>query len=114
MKKKNTKTQKTYSDQQKIFALQSYEKGLLSAQTLLDVMGFDAEQEIENKRFEIQRDTTITLPVNKDQLCNKIEHARRNIEVVSRVVGTFQDDIKKKMNEVIMLNLEILKEISKL
>ena len=56
--------------------------------------------------------------VNKEReqkiKCDKIEHARRNVEIVSRVVGSFQDDIKKKMLEVLAINLEILKETSKL
>ena len=45
---------------------------------------------------------------------NRIEQARRNVEVLSRAVGTFQDDVGKKMTEVLMLNLEVLKEVNKL
>jgi hypothetical protein len=47
-------------------------------------------------------------------LSNKIEQARRNVEVISKVVGSFQDDIAKNMNDVLIINLEVLKEITKL
>jgi len=48
--------------------------------------------------------------------CDKIEHARRNIEVVSRAmaIDAIDKPTKDKMDEVIILNLEILKETSKL
>jgi len=38
--------------QDKQFALQLYEKGLLSAQTLLEVFGYNPDMEIERKRFD--------------------------------------------------------------
>jgi hypothetical protein len=37
--------------QDKTFALQLYEKGLLSAQTILEVFEYDPDQEIERKNF---------------------------------------------------------------
>ena len=51
--------------------------------------------------------------------CDKIEHARRNVEVVSKVYNSFcrsDDDkeIQAKMKEVLLSNLEMLKETNKL
>ena len=38
--------------QDKTFAMQLYEKGLLSAQTLLELFGYDPDMEIERKRYD--------------------------------------------------------------
>ena len=38
--------------QDKTFALQLYEKGLLSAQTILEIFGYNPDMEIERKRFD--------------------------------------------------------------
>jgi hypothetical protein len=50
--------------------------------------------------------------------CEKIEQARRNVEVITKVYNSFADDkgreIQGKMKDALLPNLEILKETSKL
>ena len=50
--------------------------------------------------------------------CDQIEHARRNVEVISRVYNSFSDDegreIQAKIKEVLLSNLEMLKETNEL
>jgi len=50
--------------------------------------------------------------------CDKIEQARRNVEVITKVYNSFDNDddkeIQGKMKEVLLSNLEMLKETNKL
>ncbi len=52
--------------------------------------------------------------------CSKIEHARRNIEITSRTwinlleKNMQEDEVSKKMKEILLLNLEILNNTKQL
>lgn len=132
------KETKTYSDQEKTNALLLYERGLLSGTTILEIMGHNASKEKQNKQKEKRGSSCqdanefylkqqklnneSTALVNKERALNikgnKIEQARRNVEVITKVYNSFADadgkDIQAKMKDVLILNLDILKETKQL
>jgi len=65
------------------------------------MMGEERKQSIENAKF--------------NRLQNKIEQARRNVEVISKTFFAFAGeggkDIQKSMMEVLALSLKIMKEV---
>lgn len=62
-----------------------------------------AQQKRDIKRSEIQ------------VISDRIEQARRNVEVITRVIDAIgslvEDDIRKKISDILAVNIEILKEV---
>jgi hypothetical protein len=98
-------------------AMNLYEKGLLSAATLLEKMGYDPKQETDRRKNEKEVVSRCGGEVpNWSVLSNKIEQARRNAEMVAKVLGmqdlNFDDVVKKQLAETLSDSLNILKETS--
>ncbi len=74
--------------------------------------------QLQFEQLRLNNESTMLLNEErkKNVLCNKIEHARRNVEVISRSINSFTEgqDIHDKMKEVLTINLEVLKEVTKL
>ena len=93
-------------------AKELYEKGLLSKNTLLKIAGFDPEEEKkESAESSIEKVAVVS---------NRVEQARRNIEVLSKILltpATIRDALEKDfetLKEVFRFNLLILKEVDKI
>lgn len=95
-------------------AMNLYEKGLLSAATLLEKMGYDPKQETDRRKNEKEVVSRCGGEVpNWSVLSNKIEQARRNAEMASKALSSILDEnIKKQLEETLRDSLDILKETS--
>ena len=101
--------------------LQMYEKGLISSETVLKRCGFDPEEEKKKKDKDKVKDTSgagrnYNQINSEDQLkLQKIESARRNVEVLSKVlnIGGYSDKSKDKILSVMDNSLDIMNTISK-
>jgi len=143
---KQTVTKPATSQQDQQIALQLFEKGLLSGKTTLEKLGFDPKQEIDRKKTDSVKSPYGTGEVQSDPewhklqkenmrlsnremearvnakkcevTANRIEHARRNVEVIGRIVAPVNslnwDDSLSMMEDVLKANLEILKEAKKI
>ncbi len=101
------------------YAMILYEKGLIEGEKLLDIMGFDGEQELA-KRKSAERENVELVNVQRkaDIIGSKIEQARRNVEVLTKTLQIL-DSLNKKDDEakivaILNLNLEVLKEVTKI
>ena len=96
--------------------MQLYEKGLLSGKTLLGNFGFDPDQEIKRKQKDAimlsQNDGGQSQRDKIQVISSRIEQARRNVEVILRAINSFTEDKgpRKSLEEVLTVNLEIMKE----
>jgi hypothetical protein len=100
------------------YSLQLYEKGCISKETLLDVMGFDSKKEVERKKNDLSSQLPLVRKfeeTNNDILSQKIEHARRNVEVLSKILCVSNHETsfenKKRLLEIFGENIEILSEV---
>jgi len=107
--------------------LQMYEKGLISSETVLKRCGFDPEEEKKKKDKDKDKDKDKVKDTSgagrnynqinsEDQLkLQKIESARRNVEVLSKVlnIGGYSDKSKDKILSVMDNSLDIMNTISK-
>ena len=77
---------------------------LITEQLKVSIM----QQKMDLKKSEIHIDS-----MRINGISNRVEQARRNVEIVAKLVSAFSEDdkIRKKMNEVILENLEVLGEI---
>ena len=119
MKKNNKHAVLTSDTDKRQQTIMLFEKGLISAQAVLDAFGFDPKQEMIRKKsdaVEFNSDNTIQNYKEQDHriMLNRIESARRNVEVVAKTVLSFTGeggkDIQKLMLEVLMSNLKIMNE----
>ena len=87
------------SVQKQIFALQLYEKGLLSPYTTMKELGFDPDLETERKRFDatqkiVLQPRTIGESTNNTEhvqmVFQLLENVRRNIEVLTKTIPNLQ------------------------
>ena len=131
-------TKDTYSRNE---AMQLYEKGLLSGKTLLGLLGFDASQEIERRKKDVCQfrgmgsDRSIDsdpewIKLSKENMAlgnrelesraklkeleilfSRIEHARRNVEALSRLFSTIAEP---EAVNAIKKNIEIMCEVDKI
>jgi len=105
-------------------AISLYEKGIVSAQTVLEAFDLDVDQEIKRK----QEDAAFNIPANA-RVCNnlnrqnaRIENARRNVEALLKAIlpnsyTTDDADLKKlksKMITEVYNNLAIMAEVKDL
>jgi len=118
----NSQSYDAQLNQDRNCALQLYEKGILSADSLLEKMGYDPKQETDrrkNNSKEVSNGGGIgRYDVNPSWsiLSNKIEHARRNAEMASKILSSREtvlgDDTMKQLEETLSDSLKILKETS--
>lgn len=92
----------------RVFALQLYEKGLLSPQTLLKEFDIDYDKEVENMRKDAETNKPDTTVLDARDVrvftSDKIEQARRNAEIILRYYGQrdyqeLKDQFKKILDE---------------
>ena len=99
------------------FCMQLYERGLLSGTSMLDIVGFDSDQEI--KRFK--EDVVQFADTNKNGSSKRseseltvklarIENARRNVEALSRL-REWDDEL---VLESIKKNIKVMDEVSEI
>jgi len=100
--------------------IQLYEKGLLSDQSLLDILGFDSDEEIKRKKYDIKKPSLQELgsaTYKKDYIDIKtirIENARRNVEAILRFnTNSWTEDKEffKKLKVSAENNLKIMDEV---
>lgn len=144
--KKVTKPSVTEPHNQQL-VLQLYEKGLLSDETVLEKLGFNPTQETNRKKnnsskgprklgswfdddLEWQQLQKENMKLGNRELEAKakskeheitalrIEHARRNVEVMGKIVVPINSEqwpeANKIIKEVLKSNLEILQEVNKI
>jgi len=104
-------------NQDRTCALQLYEKGILSADSLLEKMGYDPKQETDRRKNEKGH---VSNGYNENPswsiVSNRVEQARRNVEMISKVLTI--DAFKESDNntgytlllETMLENLKILNE----
>ena len=101
------------------YAMILYEKGLIEGEKLLDIMGFDGEQELAKRKSAERENVELVNAQRKaDIIGSKIEQARRNVEVLTKTLQIL-DSLNKKDDEakivaILNLNLEVLKEVTKI
>ena len=67
--------------------------------------------QVEQVRLDIQLRKLGVKESSNRVLCDKIEHARRNVEVISKVLGSFNGQTHDTMRSVLLENLVVLKEV---
>ena len=105
------------------FCINLYEKGVISSETLLDIIGFDSAE--EHKRFK--EEDTVKLNPSRTKTpksygddhyieLQRIEQARRNIESTARISNIFLEDeeILATIKETIKTNVAIMNEVENL
>jgi len=100
--------------------MQLYERGLLSAETVLDVFGFDESQEIKRKEGDsvdakmIQKHLGVRNYNETDIKQMRIEQARRNVEALGKLTS-FENGVKKEtIQKSIEKNIKIMDEVEKI
>lgn len=105
-------------------ALMLFEKGMLSTASVLEKFGYDPDEEIERKRYDvaqmeylgrglglgredIERTKVSTKATQVNTLVSAIESARRTVELLNKV------DINKDMHKEALFYLEKIKELTK-
>jgi hypothetical protein len=118
----------TYLPQSELDSVQTYErlyeKGLISAKTLAHVAGFDYQKEMEEKEKESKSWAALFPKTNaydklnldkmeNDMMLVKIENARRNAEVMSKVLPTVKDDtvLFELVRKTLLNNIEIMNSL---
>jgi len=93
--------------------MQLFEKGLLSRETVLVALGYNPEQEKVKQNIEAKEclSQNRSQPSSNDVLSMKIEHARRNVEVLCRVITIVDDKSKFLALQIFNDNLDILSEV---
>jgi len=99
-------------------SIQLYEKGLLSGETLLEIVGFDPKEESKRKENDKQEDPSKYARSFKkdpiDILSCRIEQARRNIECLIKSCNLYSLDgwqeVSSLAKEAFKDNIVILKE----
>jgi hypothetical protein len=103
--------------------LRLYDKKALSKETMLDCFGIDYKLEFEKILLDTTSEDNNLRSYHEihpvDIITRRIEHARRNIEAVSKMNILMTDSeseskLRALQKEVFTINLEILKETPKI
>jgi hypothetical protein len=107
-------------DQFRSFVLQLYEKSLISGKTVVEMFGFDPDEEVKRKENDLAKVVPESLgtlkPIVRDTnqvLATKVEHSRRNVEILLRswpVIRDMGEDVKKKAGSVVEKCLVAMEE----
>ena len=99
-------------------AIQLYERGLISAKTVLEAYGFDANQEIEKRKGD-----AVQVPPSSHQGYRqespftiqqaRIEQARRNFEALSKS-RDYDGKLTKAVTASVEKNIKIMNEVADL
>ena len=94
------------------YVMRLYEEGLLSGNSLLGCFGFDPKQEMEQKKEEdsLKPKSFLPEPNSLQVKSTRIEQARRNVEVLGKILANIDDSKDKEINKVFKANLAILNE----
>lgn len=98
------------------YAIQLYEKSLLSGETLLDIVGFDSTQEVARQKTDVMHAGPYLQPtptfsdIQKQEI--RMEQARRNAEVLGRfmVCEQIPNADRIKILNAMMKNVAIMEE----
>ena len=94
-----------------------YERGLISAKTVLEAYNFDADQEIKRKEDDITQIHPQNLGHKKESplmiQSTRIEQARRNVEALSKMCGW--EKIWEKTGDLLIAsiktNIKVMDEV---
>jgi len=113
LKPTTKKTKKTNREE----AMYLYEKGLVSAKTVLEAYDFDADQEIAKKKTDnVQIHPGLGGPRQESSMMiksNRIEQARRNVEALTRM-REWGADLKNIITDSMKKNIEVMNEVTDL
>jgi hypothetical protein len=101
------------------YALQLCEKGLIKGEQLLNIMGFDGSEELARcKPAERENIELVNAQRKADIIGNKIEQARRNVEVLTKTLQIMESlhmgEGISNIVGILNMNLEVLKEVTKI
>ena len=95
-------------------SMQLYQQGLLSAETVLDVYGFDPNQEISRKKENVvdlkNRNNSLREYSDIEVKQIRIEQARRNVEAMVKLLPRMD----KELTPYLLSNLKIMNEVEKI
>ena len=88
------------------YAIQLYEKGIMSDETLSEIVGLDAKE--EKGKLKSKPSLVYESPTRIQEV--RIEQARRNVEVLGRFVGCETFPKRDELMSAMMKNVAIMEE----